>query len=126
MPARGTATLATRASAGSARLGGSSPRIPNCEVLSYDCTHFEPYLDPYFDQIAPIRSTSSTAASGTPGDRHAIMAAHVHTLIVGAGFAGIAAAAVLRDDPTADVLIIERADGVGARGETTPTPGVRL
>jgi dienelactone hydrolase len=26
-------------------------RIPTGEVLSYDCTHFEPYLDPHFDQI---------------------------------------------------------------------------
>ena len=26
-------------------------RIPNGEVKSYDCTHFEPYLDPHFEQI---------------------------------------------------------------------------
>ena len=26
-------------------------RIPKAEVLSYDCTHFEPYLDPHFEQI---------------------------------------------------------------------------
>ncbi len=26
-------------------------RIPNGEVLDYDCSHFEPYLDPYFEQI---------------------------------------------------------------------------
>jgi hypothetical protein len=26
-------------------------RIPHGEVLSYDCTHFEPYLDPQFDTI---------------------------------------------------------------------------
>ncbi len=26
-------------------------RIPNAEVRSYDCTHFEPYLDPHFEQI---------------------------------------------------------------------------
>ena len=26
-------------------------RIPHGEVLSYDCTHFEPYLDPHFDRI---------------------------------------------------------------------------
>ncbi|GAC1645708.1 MAG: alpha/beta fold hydrolase [Mycobacterium sp.] len=26
-------------------------RIPKGEVLSYDCSHFEPYLDPHFDQI---------------------------------------------------------------------------
>lgn len=26
-------------------------RIPNSEVLTYDCGHFEPYLDPYFDQV---------------------------------------------------------------------------
>jgi hypothetical protein len=26
-------------------------RIPKGEVRSYDCTHFEPYLDPHFEQI---------------------------------------------------------------------------
>ena len=26
-------------------------RIPNGKVKSYDCTHFEPYLDPHFEQI---------------------------------------------------------------------------
>ena len=26
-------------------------RIPKGEVRSYDCTHFEPYLDPYFEHI---------------------------------------------------------------------------
>ena len=26
-------------------------RIPRGEVRSYDCTHFEPYLDPHFEQI---------------------------------------------------------------------------
>ena len=26
-------------------------RIPNGEVLAYDCSHFEPYLDPHFEQI---------------------------------------------------------------------------
>jgi uncharacterized protein len=26
-------------------------RIPRGQVLSYGCTHFEPYLDPHFEQI---------------------------------------------------------------------------
>ncbi|WP_371832162.1 alpha/beta hydrolase [Rhodococcoides fascians] len=26
-------------------------RIPNGEILTYDCGHFDPYLDPYFDTI---------------------------------------------------------------------------
>lgn len=26
-------------------------RIRDAEVLTYDCTHFEPYLDPYFDDV---------------------------------------------------------------------------
>lgn len=26
-------------------------RIPKGEVKSYDCTHFEPYLDPHFERI---------------------------------------------------------------------------
>lgn len=48
----------------------------------------------------------------------------VQTLIVGAGFAGLAAAAaVLRDDPHADVLIIERADDVGGTWRDNTYPG---
>jgi hypothetical protein len=26
-------------------------RIPRGTVMSYDCTHFEPYLDPHFEKI---------------------------------------------------------------------------
>jgi pimeloyl-ACP methyl ester carboxylesterase len=26
-------------------------RIPRAEVLTYDCSHFEPYLDPYFEEV---------------------------------------------------------------------------
>jgi uncharacterized protein len=26
-------------------------RIPKGEVRSYDCSHFEPYLEPYFDTV---------------------------------------------------------------------------
>ena len=26
-------------------------RIPRGQMLSYGCTHFEPYLDPHFEQI---------------------------------------------------------------------------
>ncbi|WP_082993233.1 NAD(P)/FAD-dependent oxidoreductase [Mycobacterium sp. 1245111.1] len=48
----------------------------------------------------------------------------VDTLVVGAGFAGLAAAAaVLRDDPTADVLVIERADEVGGTWRDNTYPG---
>jgi cation diffusion facilitator CzcD-associated flavoprotein CzcO len=50
--------------------------------------------------------------------------ATVHTLVVGAGFAGLAAAAaVLRNDPRADVLIIERADEVGGTWRDNTYPG---
>lgn len=50
--------------------------------------------------------------------------ASVHTLVVGAGFAGLAAAAaVLRNDPRADVLIIERADEVGGTWRDNTYPG---
>lgn len=48
----------------------------------------------------------------------------VQILIVGAGFAGLAAAAtVLRDDPNADVLIIERAGEVGGTWRDNTYPG---
>ncbi|MBV9934746.1 MAG: alpha/beta fold hydrolase [Actinobacteria bacterium] len=43
-------------------------RIPRAEIRTYDCQHFEPYLDPYFDTIV--------------ADQLAFLAAHVptHTL----------------------------------------------
>jgi cation diffusion facilitator CzcD-associated flavoprotein CzcO len=48
----------------------------------------------------------------------------VHTLVVGAGFAGLAAAAaVLHADPRADLLIIERADEVGGTWRDNTYPG---
>lgn len=49
---------------------------------------------------------------------------HVRTLVVGAGFAGIAVAATLRrNDPAADVLVIERADDVGGTWRENTYPG---
>ncbi|KAA0091388.1 NAD(P)/FAD-dependent oxidoreductase [Mycolicibacterium sp. P1-18] len=53
-----------------------------------------------------------------------VLPASVHTLIVGAGFAGMAAAAaVLRAEPRADLLIIERADEVGGTWRDNTYPG---
>ncbi|ORL84334.1 flavin-containing monooxygenase [Prescottella equi] len=50
--------------------------------------------------------------------------AHVHTLIVGAGFGGIGlAATLLREDPAADLLVIERADDVGGTWRDNTYPG---
>ncbi len=54
----------------------------------------------------------------------AVLPPTVHTLVVGAGFAGLAAAAaVLREDPGADVLIIERAGEVGGTWRDNTYPG---
>lgn len=65
-------------------------------------------------------STASRAQTPTT----ATLPAAVHTLVVGAGFAGLAAAAaVLRNDPRADVLIIERADEVGGTWRDNTYPG---
>lgn len=48
----------------------------------------------------------------------------VQVLVVGAGFAGIAAAArILDDDPSADILVIERADDVGGTWRDNTYPG---
>ncbi|MGA9873558.1 MAG: NAD(P)/FAD-dependent oxidoreductase, partial [Rhodococcus sp. (in: high G+C Gram-positive bacteria)] len=48
----------------------------------------------------------------------------VGVLVVGAGFAGIAAASrILDDDPNADVLVIERADDVGGTWRDNTYPG---
>jgi cation diffusion facilitator CzcD-associated flavoprotein CzcO len=53
-----------------------------------------------------------------------VLPASVHTLVVGAGFAGMAAAAaVLRAEPSADLLIIERADQVGGTWRDNTYPG---
>lgn len=29
----------------------AAKRIPRAEIKTYDCSHFEPYLDPYFDTV---------------------------------------------------------------------------
>jgi fermentation-respiration switch protein FrsA (DUF1100 family) len=29
----------------------AAERIPKGEIRSYDCQHFEPYLEPYFDDV---------------------------------------------------------------------------
>jgi uncharacterized protein len=29
----------------------AAARIPQAKVLTYDCSHFEPYLDPYFEEV---------------------------------------------------------------------------
>ncbi|WP_111512692.1 flavin-containing monooxygenase [Mycobacterium kyogaense] len=61
----------------------------------------------------------SASSSTTPA-----LPASVHTLVVGAGFAGMAAAtAVLRAEPGADLLIIERADEVGGTWRDNTYPG---
>jgi pimeloyl-ACP methyl ester carboxylesterase len=42
-------------------------RIPGAEVLTYDCGHFEPYLDPFFDSVvgAQIEFLTRTLEHGT-------------------------------------------------------------
>lgn len=53
-----------------------------------------------------------------------ILPGHVETLIVGAGFAGLGLAArMLRDDPAADLAVIERAGGVGGTWRANTYPG---
>ncbi|MFD4325145.1 hypothetical protein ACFWQC_10965 [Nocardioides sp. NPDC058538] len=41
-------------------------RIPKGEIRTYDCQHFEPYLDPYFDTVVT--------------DQLGFLAAHVPTV----------------------------------------------
>ena len=54
----------------------------------------------------------------------AMLPDHVHTLVVGAGFGGIGTAAtLLRQDPTADVLVLERGDDVGGTWRANTYPG---
>lgn len=52
------------------------------------------------------------------------MPEHVRVLVVGAGFAGLAVTErVLRDDPAADILVIERAADVGGTWRDNTYPG---
>ncbi|MFZ2528115.1 MAG: NAD(P)/FAD-dependent oxidoreductase [Rhodococcus sp. (in: high G+C Gram-positive bacteria)] len=54
----------------------------------------------------------------------ATLPTHVHTLVVGAGFGGIGmAATLLREDPNADVIVIERGDDVGGTWRVNTYPG---
>lgn len=56
--------------------------------------------------------------------RQSTLPPHVHILIVGAGFGGIGlAATLLRDDPGADLLVIDRADDVGGTWRDNTYPG---
>ena len=49
---------------------------------------------------------------------------HVRTLVVGAGFAGIGmAATLLREDPNADVLVLEQAEELGGTWRDNTYPG---
>ncbi|MDV7134051.1 flavin-containing monooxygenase [Williamsia muralis] len=64
-----------------------------------------------------------TALSSDAIEQHDLPAS-VHTLIVGTGFAGLAAAhKILADTPSADVLIIERASDVGGTWRDNTYPG---
>ncbi|WP_068165672.1 flavin-containing monooxygenase [Rhodococcus phenolicus] len=54
----------------------------------------------------------------------ATLPTHVHTLVVGAGFGGIGmAATLLREDPNADVVVIERGGDVGGTWRVNTYPG---
>ncbi|TQF74947.1 NAD(P)/FAD-dependent oxidoreductase [Rhodococcus spelaei] len=62
----------------------------------------------------------NTERAATPS----ILPTHVRTLVVGAGFAGLAIAArLLRADRSADVLVIERAADVGGTWRDNTYPG---
>ncbi|GAA3662376.1 flavin-containing monooxygenase [Microbacterium marinilacus] len=62
-------------------------------------------------------TTPRTGDAGRPADR-------VGTVIVGAGFAGIAAAMALRAEGVSDFVILERASGVGGTWRENVYPGV--
>lgn len=54
----------------------------------------------------------------------ALLPDHVNTLVVGAGFGGIGmVSTLLRDNPDADVLVIERGDDVGGTWRVNTYPG---
>jgi pimeloyl-ACP methyl ester carboxylesterase len=46
----------------------AAQKIPGAEILTYDCGHFEPYVDPFFDSVvgAQIDFLTRTLGHGTP------------------------------------------------------------
>jgi hypothetical protein len=42
----------------------AAARIPGAEVRTYDCSHFEPYLDPWFDTVVGDQIAFLTRALG--------------------------------------------------------------
>ncbi|MET4047709.1 MULTISPECIES: NAD(P)/FAD-dependent oxidoreductase [unclassified Rhodococcus (in: high G+C Gram-positive bacteria)] len=71
-----------------------------------------------------MTSTESVLAEESTAAEKSALPKSVHVLVVGAGFAGIAAVSrILRDDPDADVLVIERAHDVGGTWRDNTYPG---
>lgn len=61
----------------------------------------------------------------TPTPPISVLPAHVDTLVVGSGFSGMGVTArILRSDPDADVLVIERGHDVGGTWRDNTYPGV--
>lgn len=68
------------------------------------------------------RTTDTTTAVPVPDV--VTLPGHVRTLVVGAGFAGLAVAAkLLGEDPAADLLVLERATEVGGTWRDNTYPG---
>jgi short-subunit dehydrogenase/pimeloyl-ACP methyl ester carboxylesterase len=69
-------------------------KIPGAEIISYDCGHFEPYVDPFFDSVvgAQIEFLTRTLEHGTPASAGEVPRAPRRTALVTGASAGLGTA----------------------------------
>ncbi len=69
----------------------AAKKIPNAEILTYDCGHFEPYLDPFFESVvgAQIEFLARTLGHNTPAAAGEVPRAPRNTALVTGASAGL-------------------------------------
>jgi short-subunit dehydrogenase/pimeloyl-ACP methyl ester carboxylesterase len=69
----------------------TAQKIPGAEVLTYDCGHFEPYLDPFFESVvgAQIEFLTRTLDHGTPVTAAQVPRAPRRTALITGASAGL-------------------------------------
>lgn len=69
----------------------AAQKIPNAEILTYDCGHFEPYVDPFVESVvgAQIEFLTRTLGHGTPVEPDEVPAAPRRTALVTGASSGL-------------------------------------
>jgi uncharacterized protein len=86
-------------------------RIPGVEILTYDCGHFEPYLDPFFESVvgAQIEFLTRTLEHGTPVTTEQVPRAPRRTALITGASSGLGKAfAHLLAAERHDLLLVAR------------------